>query len=269
MISGLDTNSPASLDIEAAWNAGFRYIFVYVAPQTYGWWKAVTLPTLNALRARGFTVVPMWEGTASEALGGVSQGARDGQTAAQAFRDLDNWQPPYVVVTYDFDATSGQFGICEGYSEGFHQQLPIPQIPYGGTALIAALQRALPTINVGGLKSDATGWGQDQTATVWVEQGLPTSGYGVNYDPDTVLIDFANPKPPLPKEPTPEEMMQATIQDGMIYVAGIQKDSNHGLLFTRPVVPQAGAKGNGWTVDDITAEISAANPGIPLYLVQA
>jgi hypothetical protein len=95
---------------------GFTFAARYLSHDTTG--KNLSAGEAHALKAAGIDVVVVWEGGATAALGGYSQGVSDAQAAeGQAKADgMPSGRPIYFAV--DFDATSGQEGAIGSYFDG-------------------------------------------------------------------------------------------------------------------------------------------------------
>lgn len=130
--------STARPNLDALWNAGIRFVSRYLAylPNP----KVLTKGELDALHAKGFTVVLNWEQATGDMLRGYSVGV---QHAREALRQANALGAPVSVPIYfscDVDTSPADWPAVAAYLDGARSVLSLERTGvYGEADLINAM----------------------------------------------------------------------------------------------------------------------------------
>lgn len=216
----------------------FDFVCRYLCPPVQG--KQITKKEALNYDAMRLPYVLVWEDGAENALGGGPQGQKDG-AAARTMADGIGWptdQPIYVSIDFDIQPAQAQIGLA--YADGFRYASSAEIGTYGGTGIIATIQRAFPLSL--GWQAESTGYWSDRSALVHLLQtGQSGSGYGLaSYDIDQARAkDFGqwysgiNP----PKPPTKESNMSIIAVEpvGPNWVA-VQVNEDNNMIYPKTKV---------------------------------
>ena len=260
MMKGLDSAfGPTLAQAKAALADGYQFWGWYLGGA--GAYHSWTDAEVAVLAEAGFTQsLPIWVPDLN--LTGVP--AIDATRAVNRLSSL-GWQS---VIVLDTEASMRGNPHLHSYVDGFVAELRnlgVTPVVYGGGNYVPAGVNA---------------W--------WILQGIPPAGTayqwgsgslaGISVDYDTAGPGFPmaslTAPTPVPIEPTKEELMSVFVApDGTRIIERVAPPApgqagGHLLVFERAPATLANPNPK-YTVDDVTDEIAAANPGIPLFLVQA
>lgn len=238
--------------------AGVTVVIRYLT----GGGKSIMATELASYLAAGISVVVVFEIQANDALGGHAAGVANAQVALAALKPLGlTGCPVYFAVDSSIMALTAL-----PYFEGIATVMQPSQVGvYGEGALCTLLQS--DGLATWFFQSSSTSFPGNSTtlAITHIQQKagaspVPGTDLDILCKPDVGQWPRPSSPAPTPTEPTEEQTMQAILINGLPTVYAVAP-GGHLLEWTK--------KAAGWSVDDLTDEVSKLNPGIPLYLVTA
>lgn len=210
-------------------SAGVVGVSRYIAPQAWGWPKAVTPSELAGLLAAGVQVALNFEAGQADYLGGFNTGVNHAHAIATALAELGVHSDTPVYVSIDTNVAVSGFGTAESYLSGLKQVLgPRPLGLYGEGALIEDC--VAKGLVVYGWESESTSFpGNNQLTphTVLVQrfgESVPLAGANADVN-HVVKPDWGQlPRPAPPGPPPPKVPQQYNPPKTDTYVSILRMD---------------------------------------------
>lgn len=221
------------LDATALHGAGLGFVCRYLSPDTG---KNLTAAEAAELHAAGVSIVLVWEGSGTAALGGKAQGNADGKEALRQAEALGVPRNVPIYFAVDFDPLSSQLPAIGEYFQGVGAILGAHRVGvYGGyTTVGAILNEKLATFAWQTLAWSA-GRVQPHAHIYQYSNGHTIAGVGVDFD--RALVSSFGQWAPAKPVPTPHGTAAANL---LVDVGERKWSVTHRLHLPRPTFGTGG-----------------------------